>query len=163
MKKIINGQQLINMIYEGKILPIKLYREEDNECYTLINCFQNNCKYVGDDMDINYLYYREKEHGWILLSNNSNLHRLYYYYENILDDEERKYLLGIITPFKNKIRYIKKEICTFNKNMEHIIIGYKDEDKEYTKFIILPNFKKDTMYKNMKIDKEYTLKELNLK
>ena len=160
MKKIINGQQLINMIYEGIILPTKLYREEDNECYTLIDCFQNNCKYAALDMDINYLYYREKKHGWILLSNNSNLHRLYYYYENILDDEERKYLLSIITPFKNKIRYIKR--VSFNGVMEFITISFEEINDAYSG-IYLPLFKKDTMYKNMKIDKKYTLKELNLK
>lgn len=160
MKKIINGQQLINMIYEGKILPIKLYREEDNECYTLINCFQNNCKYVGDDIDINYLYYKEKEHGWILLSNNSNLHRLYYYYEDILDKREKEYLSNIIKPFKSKIRYIKKVF--FNKELEFIIISF-EEINDTCGGMDLPLFKKGTMYKNMKIGKEYTLKELNLK
>lgn len=160
MKKIINGHQLINMIYEGIILPTKIYREEDDECYILIDCFQNNCKYAALDMDINYLYYREKEHGWILLSNNSNLHRLYYYYEDILDKREKEYLSNIIKPFKSKIRYIEKMF--FNEELEFIVISF-EEINDTCCGMNLPLFQKGTMYKNMKIGKEYTLKELNLK
>ena len=162
MKKIINGQQLINMIYEGIILPTKLYREEDDECYILIDCFQNNCKYVGDDIDINYLYYREKEHGWILLSNNSNLHRLYYYYEDILDKQERDYLSHIIKPFKDKVKYIgKKSYCNEKYEYIYIVVCELPNNDEHN--INLPNFRNGTMYKNMKLDIQYTLKELNLK
>ena len=76
--------------------------------------------------------------------------------EPILDDVEREYLSSVIKPFRNRVEFILKEkVC----GDEFYYIGIF-VDGEYT---FLPYFKKSTkMYAGMKLDKRYTLKELNL-
>lgn len=73
--------------------------------------------------------------------------------KEILDETEKRYLANIIRPFREKVRYIIKYEDTFR---EYIAIVLKNEH------ISLPFFPKSTMYKGMKEDKEYTLKELGL-
>ncbi len=75
------------------------------------------------------------------------------YQEPILDEEERKYLSAVIRPFRDKVLYIKKSRCA---DGEYIFIELKVE------IINLPLFEKDTMYKGMEVNKDYTLKELGL-
>lgn len=72
----------------------------------------------------------------------------------ILDDVEREYLYNLIKPFRKDVKYIKK--YKYASDKEYIIIQLKEEH------MILPNFKKDSMYKGMEIGKEYTLEELCL-
>lgn len=73
----------------------------------------------------------------------------------VLDKVERKYLGAVIKPFRDKVNYIKKSM-TLNRN-EFLVIGIKMD-----KSIVLPNFKERTMYRKMKLNKEYTLEELGL-
>lgn len=73
--------------------------------------------------------------------------------EEILDETEKRYLASVIRPFRNKVEAIRKDAC----NKEFISIELKDEVS-----INFPYFKKGTMYKGMKENKEYTLKELGL-
>lgn len=75
--------------------------------------------------------------------------------KEILYEEEKEYLRGVIKPFRDKVEYIRKVICYFNRK-EYIEIKV---DEEYTQ---LPSFKVGTMYKGMEIDRKYTLKELGL-
>lgn len=74
--------------------------------------------------------------------------------EEILDDIEKEYLRTVIKPFRDRVRYIKKN--DFIK-YEYISICVEKDNT-----IIFPNFKKGTMYKNMEIDKKYSLEELGL-
>ena len=74
--------------------------------------------------------------------------------KEILDDVEKEYLSAVIKPFRNKVKFIRK--C-YALNGEFIHIGIINETG-----IFLPNFKKNTMYEGMEVDKEYTLKELSL-
>lgn len=75
----------------------------------------------------------------------------------ILTEKEKKYLEGVIEPFREKISYILKRQC----NDEYYIeICYVEYDVETN--MPFPFFKKDTMYKGMELDKEYTLEELGL-
>ena len=71
----------------------------------------------------------------------------------ILDDVERKYLSGVIRPFRSEVYTILKYRC---KKTEWIIL------KTRTCNIPFPPFKKGTMYKGMELNKEYTLEDLNL-
>lgn len=71
----------------------------------------------------------------------------------ILDDEEKEYLSVVIRPFKDKVKYIRK-CCT--SRGEYIEIGILNDSA------ILPYFNKNTMYKGMELEKQYTLKELGL-
>ena len=72
---------------------------------------------------------------------------------DILDDKEKEYLRGVIKPFRNKVICIKKLYCNTHEYIRIELEG------DYTS---LPMFEKGTMYKNMKVNKEYTLKELGL-
>lgn len=77
-----------------------------------------------------------------------------YEFKEILDEKEKEYLSAVIRPFKGRVDYIKKIDLT---SREFIYIHLKnDEDIDF------PYFKKGTMYKGMKLDKRYTLKELGL-
>lgn len=75
----------------------------------------------------------------------------------ILDPAEKKYLSAVIRPFRNSVVAIIK--CEYDNYYEFIQIEVNQEMFEY---VNLPNFKKDIMYKGMKIDKGYTLEELGL-
>ncbi len=75
--------------------------------------------------------------------------------EPILDDVERKYLSGVIRPFRNKIKNIRKKL--YDDENEFIIITFKDNDS-----MTFKNFEKGLMYKNMELNKEYTLEDLEL-
>lgn len=70
----------------------------------------------------------------------------------ILDEEEKRYLEGVIRPFRDKVTYIQK----LSGCGEFITIQLERED------INLPYFKANTMYKGMKHGEEYTLEELGL-
>lgn len=77
--------------------------------------------------------------------------------EEVLDETEKRYLTGVIRPFRDKIKYIKKIDRTLILEKAYLKIMLKDDD-----MMNLPDFEKGTMYKGMKIDREYTLKELGL-
>lgn len=74
--------------------------------------------------------------------------------EEILDEEEKKYLADVIRPFKDKIESICK-LMGFGK--EFISIHLKNGES-----INFPYFKKGTMYKEMQTGKRYTLEKLGL-
>ncbi len=76
--------------------------------------------------------------------------------EPVLDDVEREYLSAVIKPFRGKVSYISKQKY-YDSTMEFIHIDLSDGD--VTDF---PNFKADTMYKGMEVNKYYTLQELGL-
>ena len=71
----------------------------------------------------------------------------------ILDDAEREYLSAVIKPFRDKVEYITKKPLVYK---EYIYIHI------YIDSIMLPRFKKGTMYKGMETNKEYSLEELGL-
>lgn len=77
--------------------------------------------------------------------------------EEILDNKEKEYLKKVIKPFRNRIKYIKLG-NSFEEYGAVFIIAQLENDDTMT----LPNFKKGTMYKNMEVNRKYTLKELGL-
>ena len=75
-----------------------------------------------------------------------------------LDNEERKYLKAIVKPFRDKVGYlIKCQDGSFDE--EYIAIKFKNTNDNC---ILLPNFKKGTMYKGMKEGVKYSIEELGL-
>ena len=107
-------------------------------------CFENideQLKYFNDDVSI------------VKVERPIQYETMFERKEEILDETEKKYLASVIRPFRNKVEAIRKEAC----NKEFISIELKDEAS-----INFPYFKKGTMYKGMKKDKKYTLKELGL-
>lgn len=103
-----------------------------------IHC--NNCAFCGIK---NCFYAMEK---WLISE----------YKDQILDDAEKRYLKGVIRPFRNEVLGIeKKPGSTFN---EWISIVMKDNET-----ISLPFFKKSSgMYQGMELRRKYTLEELGL-
>ena len=74
----------------------------------------------------------------------------------ILDDVEKRYLRGIIRPFRDKVEFIMKS-PGFRKNEEFVTIQLKTDER-----IDLPIFTKGSMYKNMIVNEDYTLEILGL-
>lgn len=77
--------------------------------------------------------------------------------EPILDDAEREYLSAVIKPFRDKVEYITKKTLVYG---EYIYIHIRGQ--LYADDTMLPRFKKGTMYKGMKTNREYSLEELGL-
>lgn len=75
--------------------------------------------------------------------------------KEILDEVEKRYLRGVIRPFRDRVKAISL-ITSVGKGYCYINIELKDEN------IYLPNFEINTMYKGMKPEKEYGLEELGI-
>ncbi len=73
--------------------------------------------------------------------------------DEVLDKVEKSWLGVVVNPFRDRIECIIKYEY---KETECISIELIDS------FILLPDFKKGTMYKGMEIGKEYSLEELKL-
>lgn len=76
--------------------------------------------------------------------------------EEVLDAAEKRYLAGVIRPFRDKVKYIYKG-QVWSNNREFINIILKEDTLD------LPYFTAGTMYKGMETGRNYTLEELNLK
>ena len=85
-------------------------------------------------------------------------------YENkeILDEQEKEYLGKVIEPFKKRVIRIEKVKTLYNDSEFINIVLYSSISCNKEESIQLPYFKKGKMYKGMKRDKKYTLKELGL-
>ena len=80
--------------------------------------------------------------------------------EEKLDNVEKRYIKDFIRPFRDDIKFIKKVSTLYTLKEQIRIIYYKNG---ITGEILLPPFPKNSMYKGMKLDKEYTLEELGIK
>lgn len=76
------------------------------------------------------------------------------YEEPVLDEVERKYLSDVIKPFGHRVSYIVKRM---NGSGYYIAIILNNFD-----VMNLPYFTRNTMYKGMKVGRQYKLKELGL-
>ena len=85
--------------------------------------------------------------------NIKNIRIVYEVEQEILDEEEKKYLSNVIKPFRKDVEYISK---LEYDNKEYIYIDLVEES------FSLPMFEKNTMYRGMKIKEEYSLEELGL-
>lgn len=118
------------------------------------------------DNELKYKHNRELDIMKIQRYTPSIVYERFYYLdtiyerkEEILDDKEKEYLRGVIKPFRKwdiKIKKKKYENQTIDW-AEQIVIRYGTQCTQE----FLP-FKKGTMYKGMKLYKEYTIEELEL-
>ena len=115
-------------------------------------------------------YYSETEEGWVtsnkllpmLLQGKISIIKVEH---PILDDIEKKYLGNIIKPFRNKVIGITKYDYSTNGEYIHIKLKRTISPVDYfvpLECIDLPVFKRGIMYKGMELDREYSLKELEL-
>ena len=75
----------------------------------------------------------------------------------ILDEAEKRYLRGVIRPFRDKVEHIKKIKSIIYEDSDYINIYIEDNNS-----ITFPYFESGKMYKNMENNKKYTLEELGL-
>lgn len=83
----------------------------------------------------------------------------------VLDDVEKRYLEGVLRPFKDRVVFVEKmydDYSNVHEEEEYIEVSLKHHNFEYEDTLTFPFFKKDTMYKGMTPNKKYTLKELGL-
>ena len=73
----------------------------------------------------------------------------------ILTDKEKEYLSAVIKPFRDRIMWIMKHDF-LSTNNQFIVIQMTNDT------FLLPLFEENKYYKNMEVDKEYTLEELGL-
>ena len=76
----------------------------------------------------------------------------------ILDEKEKEYLSNVIKPFRNKVYAIAK----YDDGDDNYYIQIMMKQNVYFEYIDFPYFKKGTMYKGMKVGREYTLDQLGL-
>ena len=95
--------------------------------------------------------------SYVLMCLLNGMYKLVKLPEPILDDVERKYLSRVISPWRDKVEYIRK--INFDDEDEFIVIIYRERE---SKAMPLPCFKKGTMYKGMETGKDYSLEELGL-
>lgn len=111
----------------------------------------------NSDYDIMKVYVQNQGKfidGGVISANNKDMD-LIWEKENkkILDEEEKRYLAGVIKPFKDKVIYIQKWI--YSTGVKEIRIATCKDT------VSLPRFTND-IYKGMEEDRKYTLKELGL-
>lgn len=78
---------------------------------------------------------------------------------SILDKQEHDYLRAVVKPYK--VEYIKKTETLSGKQYIQIVINSSLYFGSIASWI-MPFFKKDTMYKGMELDKNYTIEDLEL-
>lgn len=117
--------------------------------------FENYINYT----DIEFLKnLKDNSYGKIIKIEEPEYTTVYERKEEILDEAEKRYLRNFIRPFRDKVKAIRKTDNNMNgKNNQYITVTYKNDLN--TDF---PNFKPNTMYKGMKMYKNYTLEELGL-
>lgn len=83
---------------------------------------------------------------------------------DILDEKEKQYLQNVIKPFKDRVKSIAKQNDTDSYEYISIGVSYPINKRNGcdTDYIWLPSFESGTMYRNMELDKKYTLEELGL-
>ena len=117
----------------------------------------SNKKRWRDDSDLKELKDRINTLGKIIKIEEPTYQTVYEVKQEILDEAEKRYLRGVIRPFKDKVKYIEKCKSVTHKDDSYICIQMENNNS-----ITLPYFESKTMYKNMENDKEYTLEELGL-
>ena len=114
----------------------------------------SNKKRWRDDSDLKELKDRVNTLGKIIKIEEPTYQTVYESKVEILDEVEKRYLRGVIRPFRDKVTYIRKFVfSTGDAKIDIVVENW---------YICLPTFPKNQMYKNMEDDKEYTLEELGL-
>ena len=130
---------------------------EDGDKCTLKNgqvIFVDKTSIYGfNSIDAQLKYFRNDDVSIVKVERPVKYETLFEREEEILDETEKRYLSNVIKPFRDKVKAIEK----VSYAREFIKIYIKEDE-----LTILPYFEKGTMYKGMKENKEYTLKELGL-
>lgn len=132
-----------------KFRDIDASRKDDSnwEFEFKIRASDGSIKTIGYLKTYNSMYPSEAALEWLDME----------HVESILDDAERRYLAGVIRPFRDNVKSIEK-LKGYIIPKEYIEICLRSEEPE----IELPFFNAGTMYKGMEVKRHYTLEELGL-
>lgn len=129
--------------------------EKQYETWRKENCLGANCNtcpfHRVECLLINSCWIKNKE----LYSDKFLNQQLEIELPELLTKKEKLYLEGVIRPFKDIVVYIAKS--EMDNNLEYLCINIKDDYH-----LCFPNFLRNKYYKNLEIEKKYTLKELGL-
>ena len=146
--------------------------EATNKNYKWIARDENGCLYIYDTKP-----YKDEDYGFFSISTKFSDGYLFnrcvsdvlfknvtwenspiqYRNSELLTSKEKEYLKFVFKPFASNITYVEKTSEKMNADTEYIKVHiYKDCS------MLFPNFKRGTMYKGMKLEKKYTLKELGI-
>lgn len=115
--------------------------------------FGSNKPILQIEAEVNRL---EEVDEYMKLLKSKNVKIVYEVEDEILDEQEKKYLRDFIRPFRDRVDYIEKS--SINNDECYIAISIDDGDDS----ICLPNFDTNDMYLGMEIGREYSLEELGL-
>ena len=117
--------------------------------------FEND-SYTRDLLDLEN--FKSRILGKIIKIEEPEYQTVYESKPEILDEVEKRYLRGVIRPFKENVRFItKRRYWIDSTEYNDISICIRNNSN-----IILPKFKANKMYKGMEMEKTYTLEELGL-
>ena len=135
-----------------------LTKEEYSE-WALKNCSEIDCR----DCPFQHVYCNAHYTTWVnhkdMYSNKFLDQEVDIPSPHILDKEEHDYLRAVCKPYK--VKYIRK----FGNRSGYQYIGIVVMSSVYCGLpekLLMPYFTKDTMYKGMELDKDYTIEELEL-
>lgn len=147
----------LHMVMEsvkGKVLIDK------NDLWTDLNSYNNDFYYNNSNrnktLDIIKVYGFSKNNSKTLRFTTEN-RELLWERKEILNDKEKEYLSDFIKPFRDRVQHIKK---WYDNNNDKYLISAEYKDGSFpTNF---PFLEEKDMYKNMEVDRAYTLEELGL-
>ena len=148
MKEKFNLIQALELMQKGKKLTFD-YQRDTTKYY-----FAKN-----DELWLKTKSGEEKISGLSIFKIDAKEWEIYEEPKPILDAEEKAYLEAVLRPFKDRVVCIHKSSAG---DYEYLRINIKSDVYTCVDTFTLPFFKANTMYKNMKILQEYTLKELGL-
>lgn len=121
------------------------------------NCFENvsSSRNIADLCNLKDNY---SDLGKIIKIEEPTYTTVYEAKKEILDEAEKRYLKGVVRPFKNKVKCIKKFVFPTGS----AIIQIEIKRDNCICHMYLPPFEKNAMYKNMEDNESYTLEELGL-
>lgn len=119
------------------------------------NSSRQRTLYAFDNLDKNFKYTINDDVSIVKVERPIKYETVFERKKEILDEAEKKYLADVIRPFRKHIMFISK--IGFDGE-EFLKIDFKRPVNSFS----LPFFKKNSMYKGMKVDQKYTLEELEI-
>ena len=120
-----------------------LGNDKDFLCWLNINVIEGECLHCKEC--------KTKTLEWLLEE----------YKEPILTEKEKAYLKNVIEPFWDYVAYVSK-FATSNSKLDFLSIYISVNEEKVRSFEIPLMYDLESMFNNIKHDKEYTLEELGL-
>lgn len=150
--------EALQELYNGKPIRCKIW---DPEAFIEFNSEGGLIDEEGKQISLKNLIYC----GFDKTDMSRDKYEIYIKPKSLLDETEKEFLNKYLSPFKNQIVSIQKERDGKKRGSQYrferlrINLRVKEGKRPY---FCLPDFDINEMYRGMKLNKEYTLKELGL-